>query len=306
MLIDNPDAKLLAGGTDLLVNMKHRVETPNFLVSIKGISGLDFTEQKNGALRIGALTSLKRIHRNPLVNERLPGLSQAASSVGSYHHQTMGTLGGNICQQNRCRYFNQSTWWRSARPLCFKAGGETCYVLSKESVCYSSYCGDVAPILIALDGRAILESAKTRREISVEDLFSGDGKDPLNLKAGEILTEVVIPEEATDGVSTYAKFANRDSIDFPIAGMGLWVSLKKKEVRVSFTAVDRRPVRAKGVEKFLSGKDLTPETLEEAVKIAVKEATPVKTAVTSPAHKRALMGLLLKGELIDVARGGRS
>lgn len=306
ILLDNPEARLLAGGTDLLVNMKHRVETPSFLVSIKRISGLDFTEQKNGALRIGALTSLKRIYRNPLVRKKLPGLSRAASSVGSYHHQTMGTLGGNICQQNRCKYFNQSKWWRSSRPLCFKAGGETCYVQNKKSVCYSSYCGDVAPILLTLDARAILESKKARREISVENLFSGDGKNPLNLKAGEILTEVAIPEEAMDGLSTYLKFANRDSIDFPIAGMGVWVSVKKKEMRVSFTAVDRRPVRAKGVEKFLRGKDLSEQTLEDAVNIAAKEVTPVKTSVYSPSYKRTLMGLLLKSALTDVARGGRS
>ncbi len=306
ILLDHPEAKILAGGTDLLVNMKHRVETPSFLVSIKRISGLDFTEQKNGALRIGALASLKRIYGNPVIREKVPGLSLAASSVGSYHHQTMGTLGGNICQQNRCKYFNQSKWWRSSRPLCFKAGGETCYVVNKKSVCYSSYCGDVAPVLIALDARVILESKKARREISLETFFSGNGKNPLDLKTGEILTEAVIPQEALDGFSTYVKFANRNSIDFPIAGMGTWVSMKKKEVRVSFTAVDRKPVRAKRVEKFLSGKDLDEQALEEVVNIAAKEATPVKTSVYSPSYKRRMMGLLLKSALTEVAGRKRS
>jgi len=277
--------------------MKHRVEVPSVIVNIKRIPDLDFIEQKNGAIRIGALTSLKRVYKNPLVGEKLPALALATSLVGSYHHQSMGTIGGNICQQNRCKYFNQSQWWRSSRPLCFKAGGEICHVVNKKEICYSSYCGDVAPTLLALNGRVILESKRDSREISLESLFSGNGKAPLNLQRGEILTEIIIPREALDGFSTYMKFANRESIDFPIVGMGLWASMEKKEVRVSFTAIDRRPVRAKSVENFLGGKDLSEETLEEVGGLASKEATPVKTSIHSPSYKRRIMGRLLKGAL---------
>ena len=301
-----PEAKILAGGTDLLVNMKHRVETPSVVVNIKGISNLDVIEKKNGAIAIGALASLKSVYRNPLIKERLPALSRAASSVGSYHHQTMGTIGGNICQQNRCRYFNQSRWWRSSRPLCFKAGGETCYVANKKEICYSSYCGDVAPALLVLNATAILASQRGMREISLEDLFSGNGEAPLDLQSGEILTQIIIPDEALDEFSIYMKFANRESLDFPIVGMALWASVKEKAFRVSFTGVDRGPFRAKRVEGFLEKKDLTEETLEKVVGLASKEATPVKDSIHSPSHKRLIMGLLLKKAFKEASRrGGR-
>ena len=134
ILQDEPAARILAGGTDLLVNMKHRVERPSVVVNIKRIADLDYVRQDNGHIRIGALTPLKRIYMTAPVKDNLPGLSQAASAVGSYHHQVMGTFGGNICQQNRCKYFNQSQWWRSSRPTCFKAGGEVCHVVNKKEI----------------------------------------------------------------------------------------------------------------------------------------------------------------------------
>lgn len=303
ILLDDPKAKILAGGTDLLVNMKHRVEMPSVIVNIKRISRLDFIiQKKNGAIRIGGLTTLKSIYRNPLIGEKFLALTVAASSVGSYHHQSMGTIGGNICQQNRCKYFNQSQWWRSSRPVCFKAGGEICHVLNKKGICYSSYSGDMAPALLALNAKVILESKTTKREISLESLFSGDGKVPLNLQGGEILSEIIIPQEASDGFSTYVKFANRGSIDFPIVGMALWASMEKKEVRVSFTAVDRRPVSARSVEDFLAGKKLNEETLEKAADLSSKEVSPVKTSLYSLSYKRRMLGRLLKSGLQEVMR----
>jgi 4-hydroxybenzoyl-CoA reductase subunit beta len=304
-LLDDPKAKILAGGTDLLVNMKHRVEMPSLIVNIKGISKLNVIKKKNGAIRIGALASLKNIYTNPLIGGKLHALELAASSVGSYHHQSMGTIGGNLCQQNRCKYFNQSSWWRSSRPLCFKAGGEICHVVNKKRVFYSSYCGDVAPALLVLNARVLLETKTAKREIPLESLFSGDGKTPFNLQGGEILREVIIPQEASDGFSTYVKFANRESIDFPIVGMALWASMEDKEVRVSFTAVDRRPIRAKGIEDFLRGKELNDETREKAVDLSHKEAKPMKTSLYSPSFKRKMLGRLLSIGLQEVVRRAR-
>jgi 4-hydroxybenzoyl-CoA reductase subunit beta len=293
ILKKTPAAKILAGGTDLLINMKHRVETPEAIVNIKGIKGLDFVRQKNRAIRIGALTRLKRIYETPAIREKLRALAEAAAAVGSFHHQCMGSLAGNVCQQNRCRFFNQSRAWRSSRATCFKAGGKICHVVNKKEVCYSTYCGDVAPALLVLDASAVLTGPRGAREIPIAELFSGDGQTPLALKAGEILTEFVIPAAAVKGVSGYLKFANRGSIDFPIVGCAFWTSSKSKEYRVAFTAVDRKPVRAPAVESFLNGKALNAALIEEASGLAAKAATPVKTSVYSPSHKRKLMGLML-------------
>jgi 4-hydroxybenzoyl-CoA reductase subunit beta len=295
-------AKVLAGGTDLLVNMKHRVECPPTVVNIKGIDGLDYIREDSGAVRIGALTNLKHLYRTPLILEKLPGLAQAAAVVGSYHHQAMGTLAGNICQQNRCKFFNQSQWWRSSRPTCFKAGGEICHVVNKKEICYSSYCGDMAPALLVLNAKIAITGPSGPREILFEDLFSGDGKKPLHLNAEEIITEVIIPAEAMNGVGSYVKFANRESIDFPIVGTAFWASPENKQYRVAFTAVDRKPIRGHRIEAALGGKALSQDALDAACDMAAKEAKPVKTSVYSPSYKRKVMGLLLKDAVKRVER----
>ena len=302
VLMNEPRARILAGGTDILVNMKHRVETPPTLVNIKRIPDLDFIRQDNGTLRIGALTSLKKVYKESFIAEKAPALASAASQVGSYHHQSMGTIGGNLCQQNRCKYFNQSRWWRSSRPTCFKAGGEICHVVNKKKICYSNYCGDVAPALLVMNATVVLEGEGGSREIPLESLFSGDGKSPLELKEGEILTEIAIPSESLDGYSAYMKFSNRESIDFPIVGTALWASLDKRAYRVSFTAVDRRPLRAKNVEDLLKGKDLDDEIVEKTPDLASKEATPVDNATYSPSYKRKMMGLLLRYNMNEAVR----
>jgi 4-hydroxybenzoyl-CoA reductase subunit beta len=303
ILTNESAAKILAGGTDLLVNMKHRVECPSVIVNIKRIAGLDHLILGNGDLKIGALTPLKRLHMTPQLVEQLPGLAQAASSVGSYHHQVIGTLAGNLCQQNRCKYFNQSQWWRSSRPTCFKAGGEICHVTHKKEICYSAYCGDMAPILMVLNATISIIGPDGSREIPIAEFFSGDGKAPLVKKQGEIVTSIRIPKASAEGISTYVKFANRDSIDFPIVGAAIWAADHKKEYRFAFTAVERKPFRAKAVEDFLNGRELSQENVRQAADLASEDAKPVKTSVYSPSHKRRLMGLLLQ-RAVHQAKGG--
>ncbi len=294
ILQNEPAAKILAGGTDLLVNMKHRVECPPVVVNLKRIADLDYIRQDNGDIRIGALTPLKRIYMSAPPKDNLPGLAQAASAVGSYHHQVMATVGGNICQQNRCKYFNQSQWWRSSRPTCFKAGGEICHVVNKKEICYSTYCGDLAPALLALNAGIRVAGPGGEREISIQELFTGNGKAPLNLNGAEIVTEIVIPGASAKGVLTYLKFANRESIDFPIVGTAFWASTEQNEYRIAFTAVDRKPLRSLNIEAYLQGKELNDENITEACDLAAKEAKPVKTSVYSASHKRKMMGLLLR------------
>ena len=297
ILQNEPAAKILAGGTDLLVNMKHRVESPPVVVNIKRIADLDYIRQDNRDIRIGALTPLKRLYASGAVKDNLAGLAQAAAAVGSYHHQVMGTIGGNICQQNRCKYFNQSQWWRSARPICFKAGGEICHVVNQKEVCFSTYCGDLAPALLVLNATIKVAGDSGNREMSIQDLFSGNGKAPLSLNGAEIVTEIVIPGPSAKGVLTYLKFANRESIDFPIVGTAFWTSSEQNDWRVAFTAVDRKPLRGANIESYLQGKELSEETITEACKLAAQEAKPVKTSVYAASHKRKMMGLLLRSAL---------
>ena len=133
------------------------------------------------------------------------------------------------------------------------------------------------------------------REIPIQELYTGRGKAPLNLKAAEIVTEIVVPAEAAQGVLIFMKFANRESIDFPIVGTAFWASTEQKEYRVAYTAVERKPLRGLNIEACLQGKELSDENIAEACDLAAKEAKPVKTSIYSAAHKRKMMGLLLRG-----------
>lgn len=303
MLVDQPSAKVLAGGTDLLVNMKYWVETPSMIVSLKGLKDHEYVRKANGTVRIGALTPLKKVYNDPVVKQNLPALVASASAVGSYHHQAMGTIGGNLCQQTRCKYFNQSKWWRSARPLCYKAGGDMCHVAKKESVCYSTYCGDVAPALLVLNAEVVLSGKEGSRQIPLEEIYSGEGKTPLNFGPGEILTEIVIPEGAADGFSTYKKFANRGSIDFPIVGAAFWKSNTTGESRIALTAVDRKPIRAKQLEEFMKDKHLGDEVIDAVDRLVGKEARLMMSSIDSLTIKRKMMRILVKSA-IEEARGG--
>jgi 4-hydroxybenzoyl-CoA reductase subunit beta len=202
-------------------------------------------------------------------------------------------------------YFNQSKWWRSSRPTCYKAGGEICHVVNKKEVCYSAYCGDMAPALMVIKARIVLVGPDGSREMPIDDFFSGDGKSPLVKEPAEILREIIIPKAAADGISSYIKFANRESIDFPIVGAALWSSETEKQYRVAFTAVDRKPVRGKAAENVLNGKELSAENVKAASDAAAKAAKPVKTSVYSPSHKRRMMGLLLQNA-VNEAKGRAS
>ena len=295
VLQNEANTRILAGGTDLLVNMKHRVEVPSAVVNIKRIADLDYVHQDSGNIRIGALTPLKKVCRAARLKDNLPGLARTASAVGSYHHQVMGTIGGNLCQQNRCKYFNQSQWWRSSRPTCYKAGGEICHVVNKKDICYSTYCGDLAPALLALNATIKVAGKGGEREMSIQDLFTGAGHAPLDLDKSDIVTEVVVPEASVKGTLTYMKYANRESIDFPVVGTAFWAANQQREYRVAFTGVDRRPLRATVIESFLQGKDLDGDGIAEACELAAREARPVNTSVYSASHKRQMMGRLLRG-----------
>jgi CO/xanthine dehydrogenase FAD-binding subunit len=160
----------------------------------------------------------------------------------------------------------------------------------------------MAPALMVIKARITLEGVDGSKEMAIEDFFSGDGKSPLVKRPAEILSEIIIPKASAGGISSYIKFANRDSIDFPIVGAALWASENEKKCRVAFTAVDRKPVRGKEAEEFLDGKELNAENVKAASELAAKAAKPAKTSVYAPSHKRRMMGLLLQNA-VNEAKG---
>jgi len=306
-LAANPKGSvLLAGGTDLLVNMKHRVIQPKKVINLKGIPKLAYVSEGRNGLRIGALTTLHDLASSPVVNEKYPVLSRTAKEIGAYAHQVMGTLGGNLCQGNRCRFYNQSLFWRSVRPPCYKAGGEACYVVPGRNVdgrkavkCYSTYCGDVAPVLIALDSEIKVVGPDGERSFSLKKLYTQNGKKPLSMKKGEIMKEVLIPPPS--GETLYLKWRLRDSLEFPVVSLALLieqgVDKRIEKVKIVFSGVGSGPVETPEAEKIM--KNLIPDDqiIEKVAKQAMKEISPVRTSIYSPAYKRKMAGILLRQAL---------
>ena len=302
LTLDIKGSVLLAGGTDLLVNMKHRVIQPRRLINIKKIPRLSYITNRKDGLRIGALTTLHDLASSSMIREQYPILCKAAQEVGAYAHQAMGTLGGNLCQENRCRFYNQSAFWRSVRPPCYKGGGKVCHVVRKPKQCHSAYCGDMAPVLIAMDSQIKVVGPNGERTFPLKKLYTQNGKNPLSLKKGEILKEVLVP--STPGKTLYLKWRLRNSLEFPILSLALHIEKDRNEIiqkaRILFSAVGPGPVEALEAEKMLKGAFLDEQMIEKISNQAVKEISPMRTSLHSPAYKRKMAGILLRKALEEI------
>jgi len=311
------EVKVIAGGTDLLVSMKHRLLTPRYLLNLKGL-GLDFIEDGKEGLRIGALTRLADIIKSPLVRERFPVLAQAAGYVSAPPLQNMGTLGGNLCLNTRCFFYNQSQFWREARPLCFKTGGEVCHVVKGGDRCYSVYQGDLAPVLIALEARVKLAKKGGERVIPLLDLYTGKGEEPIALEAGETLTEVEIPAPRPDcksGESSptiaswggdYQKLRYRGAMDFPLVGVAAVLHRNGgscARAKVVLTAVASAPVVVEEAGKLLEGQKPDEEAIARAAEATYEEAHPVANVGSTPLYRRKMVRVMTQRAIANA--GGR-
>src|SRR5688500_3673005 len=263
---EGPSAMLIAGGTDLLPNMKRRQMAPKVLVSLRKIPGM----RKNGS-SIGAGTTLTEVVRNldlPL------GLRQAAHQVATVHLRNMGTLGGNLCLDTRCNYYNQNYEWRKAIDFCLKKDGDICWVATASKRCVAASSTDCAPALIALGARLSLVSTKSEREVSVEDFYNNDGIDYLRRQPDEILTSVRIPDTSR---STYWKLRRRGAFDFPVLGVAAATDADG-DTKIALGAVASRPFLVEKASEFLKGKKLTDEVIDEAAKLVASRAKPMDNA----------------------------
>ena len=309
-LASDPQSVLLAGGTDLLVNMKHRIIQPEKVVDLRPISKLAYLSDGKDGLKMGALTSLHDLASSSVTGEKYPALVSAAKQVAAYTHQVMGTLGGNLCQGNRCRYYNQSTFWRSVRPPCYKVGGRVCHVVPGRAAgvkrqCHSAYCGDLAPVLIALDAQIRVTGPDGERAFPLKKLYRQNGKKPLSLKKGEILREILVPPPS--GKCLYLKWRLRDSLEFPIISLATHLEKDKdgkiKKAKIIFSSVGPGPVEAVETEKLLKGSPLDERTIEKASTGVSKEISPMRTSTASPAYKRKMAAILLRQALEEIEKG---
>lgn len=222
------DAKLLAGGTDLLVRMKKGLLKPNVLISLKSLKTLSYIKQEGDCIRIGAGTSLADIIASRPVQDNASALFQACEKVGAItiqHHR--GTIGGNILQDNRCHHYNQSEFHRSGRQACHKDGGKICYARENADRCNSTCQSDGATALMALGAKLVLISKETERTVDLDQFYTADGIMPHAMEAHELLKEIIIPLNKAQSI--YKRLAYRSAIDYPIVCAG--VLLRAAEVR---------------------------------------------------------------------------
>jgi 4-hydroxybenzoyl-CoA reductase subunit beta len=273
---EGPNAMLIAGGTDLVPNMKRRHQEPTTLVALRGIDALKKVVNGSG-LALGAGLTLSEVTDAAPVREHYRGLWEAAAQVATPQLRNMGTLGGNICLDTRCTYYNQNYEWRKAIDFCMKKDGEICWVATASKRCVAVSSTDTAPALIALGAKVRLVSATGEREVAIADLYNNDGIDYLTRRADEVLTEIVLPP-AEGWRSAYWKLRRRGAFDFPVLGVAAAVRAASdgtiEDARIVLGAVASRPIVTKAGE-LLSGKKLTDEVIAEVATRVASRAKPL-------------------------------
>ncbi len=274
------EAVFMAGGTDLLVRARQELARPATVISLKHLAAeLSGVDEDGGALVIGAMTPLAEAAAHPLVAGRLPGLAEALMSIGAPTlQQRVGTVGGNLCAQTRCIYYNQSAFWRSGLAPCFKLGGEVCHPGGATADrCRSTCQSDGAVMLAALGASVALAAPGGRRELALEEFYTGKGEQPHALEPDELLLSVRVPLAERQG-SSYAKLAARKAIDYPLLSAAAAVSLDERgKVAVAALAlggVFAAPLMMKDAVAALAGGDGGEEALAAVAKKAGSHAEP--------------------------------
>ena len=325
------DARPIAGGTDLVPNMKHRLFTPDHLVALSQLSEMKgVREEEDGSLTIGAGETLTAVGTHPVVRERVKGLAEAASNVAGPQLRNRGTLGGNLCLDTRCTYYNQTEFWREALGYCLKKDGDVCHVTKVGAKCVAAHSADTPPVLLAVGATARLRSAEGERTIPVDDFFLPDGIWNTRREPGELVVSVRIPPEeevpgegngAGDGnggesgaaaeapplrrLTGYAKLRQRKSVDFPLltVAVAFWLDPddRVQALRGVVTGLGSRPKLLTGWDDIAVGERLTPEVTEALADRAHQQCRPLENMIVDPEWRRAMVPVYVRRAL--AARG---
>ena len=292
---DNPGARFVAGGTDLVPNIRRGIEAPPALIDLNGVDALRTINDLDGDLRIGAAVTLAELIEDPRVQDGYPGVVEAARSVAAHTHRQVATLGGNLCLDTRCVYYNQSEWWRSANAYCFKSRGDICHVAPKTVACFAAFSGDVAPALIVLGAEAEIASPTGGRTIPLTGMYRDDGKAHLRLADDELLVAVRVPA-AAGWRAGYAKSRVRSAIDFPLAGIAAALrtdGATVAELRVALTGTNAMPILLTGTEAF-AGAPLDEAALDRLAALPSKQMQPMTSTFTPPGYRRRVVANLTR------------
>ena len=278
-LKEHPNAGLMAGGTDILPRMKNRLDVPEVLVGLQGIPWEVPSVRPDGSLAINPLMTLDAVNRAPLIRERAPVLSDAALMVASSEIRNMGTLGGNLCQQTRCLYYNQRHSFQFMEP-CYKRDGDRCYFIPKGRKCWAVFMSDTAPGLISLSTEIKVVGLEKMRTIPLEELYTGDAKKPFALDPDEMVSEIIVPEAPGSRGEAFFKFSLRGGVEFAALNVAAVLDMKEDrktcaQARITVGALSSSPRRALKGEAALVEQELSRDLFFEVADIVAKEITPI-------------------------------
>jgi 4-hydroxybenzoyl-CoA reductase subunit beta len=305
----HPDSRLLGGGTDLVVNIRRGILAPPVLIDVNDVAELRAIRADARSLEIGAAVKLAEVAAHEEVVRHYPVVAQAAGFIAGPTHRNMGTVGGNLCLDTRCLFYNQSEWWRAANHHCLKTTGEVCHVAPKSrGVCFATFSGDLAPALLTLNAEVDLAGPAGKRTIALENLYigyarqdrpitesDGDGKYYLSLRPGEFVTAVRAGNTA--GLrSAYDKVRIRRSIEYPVTGVA--VALRRQgdvlaDLRVAFTGTNPRPVLLKGTAELCGG-PLEGRVFDGLDALVRDQIMSMKTTFTPGHYRRRVAGVLAR------------
>jgi len=306
---DHPGSRMLGGGTDLVVNIRRGIVAPPALIDVNHVAELRAIKADARALEIGAAVTLAELAAHPQVLRHYPVVAQAAGFIAGPTHRNMGTVGGNLCLDTRCLFYNQSEWWRSANNHCLKTSGDICHVAPKSrGICFATYSGDLAPALLTLNAEVDLAGPGGKRTIALDRLYIGysrqdqpitetlgDGKYYLALRPGEFVTAV--RASSTPGLrSAYDKIRIRRSIEYPVTGVA--VALRRDgdtlaELRVAFTGTNPRPVLLEGTAALCGGA-LDARVFKGLDDLGRDQIMSMKTTFTPGHYRRRVAGVLAR------------
>lgn len=313
--MQQPGARLIAGGTDILPNLKHRLDSPAVLVSLSQVEGLRHVTETPGAdyVRIGAGVTLTDVSQHPRVRAVFPSLARAAGLVASPAIRNMGTIGGNIHLDTRCRYVNQTDFWRSAIGGCLKSEGDVCHVVKGGRNCVAAMSSDCVPVLNSLDAVVVLHGPGGERQVAIAEYYNNDGVKHINIEPGELMTEVRVPLPTGPRRTAYAKWTVRSSIDFPLISIAMRFDLDEGRsntpadttiagVKLVVGVLNANPRVIRRTDKLI-GKTLgDPATTEVVCKLIHSQCRPLGNVPYDAPYRRKMLPVYARRamrELLD-------
>lgn len=305
LLAATPRARAIAGGTDLLPKLRRGLDDAPLLVDLNAIAELRVITFTSAGATIGAGITLARLATEAQIRCTLPVLAEAALTVAGPGHRTVATLGGNLCLDTRCIFYNQSEWWRRANAYCLKHGGDTCHVAPQGKRCHAAFSGDLAPVLLVLGAYAEIAGQLGGRRVPLGDLYIEDGAAHLTLGAGEILVALHIPAQPVSARAGYRKARARGALDFPLAGVAARVAMREgriDDLRVALTGTNARPFLLEGTDELV-GRLLDDPLLATLGKLVQKQVSPMRTTVTHANYRRQVAAVLTQRLVRALANG---